>query len=80
MPIHELKDRLSSVIATVAQTGEEVEVTRHGKVVARLVPPRGSGVVLGLGARPDIDIPTVEDLRWTDDEIAQMVDEPIVPR
>ena len=80
MPIHELEDHLSSVIATIVETGEEVEVTRHGRVVARLVPPRGSHVILGLGARPDIDSRTVEDLRWTDDEIAQMVEEPTIPR
>lgn len=80
MAIHEVKDRLSSVIAALAETGEEVEITKHGKVVARLVLPRPSGVILGLGARPDIAAPSVEDLRWSDDEIADMVDGSVLPR
>ncbi len=80
MAIHEVKDRLSSVIAALAESGEEVEITKHGRVVARLVPPRPSGVILGLGARPDIAAPSVEDLRWSDDEIADMVDGSVLPR
>jgi prevent-host-death family protein len=79
-PIHEIKDHLSSVIAELLATGEEVEITRHGKVVARLVPPRPDGVVLGLGARPAASAPGVEDLRWSDDEIADMLDGPVFPR
>ncbi len=80
MAIHEVKDRLSSVIAALAETGEEVEITKHGKVVARLVPPRPSGVILGLGARPGIASPSVEDLRWSDDEVADMVEGSVLPR
>lgn len=79
-PIHEIKDHLSSVIAELLATGEEVEITRHGKVVARLVPPRPIGVVLGLGARHVASAPDVEDLRWSDDEIADMLDGPVFPR
>lgn len=79
-PIHELKDHLSSVIADLIATGEEVEITRHGKVVARLVPPRPTGVILGLGARHGVDAPTVDDLRWADDEVAEMFDGPVFPR
>ena len=79
-PIHEIKDHLSSVIAELAETGEEVEITRHGKVVARLVPPRPNGVVLGLGSRPAVSAPGVEDLHWSDDEIADMLDGPVFPR
>lgn len=78
--IHELKDHLSSIIATVAEAGEEIDITRHGKVVARLVPPHPSGVILGLGVRPDAGSPTVEDLRWTDEELAQMFDASMIPR
>ena len=78
-PIHEVKDHLSSVIAELAETGEEVEITKHGKVVARLVPPRQTAVVLGLGARPGITPPSVEELRWGDDEIADMFDAPAMP-
>ena len=79
-PIHEVKDHLSSVIAELAETGEEVEITRHGKIVARLVPPRPSGVTLGLGARPGVIAPSVEDLQWSDDEIADMLDGPVFPQ
>ena len=79
-PIHEVKDHLSSVIAELIETGEEVEITKHGKVVARLVPPRPSGVILGLGARPDGEVPSVDDLRWSDEEIADMFDGPVFPQ
>ena len=78
--IHEIKDHLSSVIAELTETGEEVEITKHGKVVARLVPPRPSGVTLGLGVRPIGSTPSVEDLRWSDDEIADMFDGPVFPQ
>ena len=79
-PIHEIKDHLSSVIAELAETGEEVEITKHGRVVARLVPPRGMGVILGLGARPNANAPSVAELRWSDDEIADMFDRPAFPQ
>jgi prevent-host-death family protein len=36
--IRELKARASQVIRRVRERGEEIEVTHHGKVVARLVP------------------------------------------
>jgi prevent-host-death family protein len=78
-PIHEVKDHLSSVIAELTATGEEVEITRHGKVVARLVPPRPTGVVLGVGARSGAGTPSVDDLRWSDSEIAEMLDAPALP-
>ena len=83
MAIHEIKDHLSSVIASLVETGEEVEITKHGRVVARLVPPRPSGVILGLGAvlpgTEAIVVPSVEDLVWSDDEIADMFDGPVLP-
>ena len=77
--IHEIKDHLSSVIAELAETGEEVEITKHGKVIARLVPPRPSGVTLGLGARQGAGAPSVEELQWSDDEVAAMFDGPVLP-
>jgi prevent-host-death family protein len=40
--IRELKARASQVIRRVRERGEEIEVTHHGKVVARLVPASGS--------------------------------------
>ena len=36
----EAKNKLSALLDLVEQ-GEEVTITRHGKEVARLVPPRG---------------------------------------
>ncbi len=36
--IRELKTRASQVIRQVRERGQEVEVTHHGRVVARLVP------------------------------------------
>jgi prevent-host-death family protein len=41
VPIHELKRRLSQLIAR-AEAGETLAVTRHKKVVARIVPPHGN--------------------------------------
>jgi prevent-host-death family protein len=78
MAINEVKDRLSSVLAQLAETGEEVEITKHGRVVARLVPPRPDCVILGLGAKEG-RVPDVEDLRWTDDELQEMFGGPIFP-
>jgi prevent-host-death family protein len=37
----EAKNRLSALL-DLAESGEEVVITRHGKEVARLVPPRGT--------------------------------------
>ena len=38
VPIAAFKDRVSEFIAA-AEAGEEVIITRHGKVAARLLPP-----------------------------------------
>ncbi len=38
IPIATFKDRVSEFIAA-AEAGEEVVITRHGKVAARLMPP-----------------------------------------
>ena len=70
--IHELKNELSSVLADVAATGEEVQITKHGRVIARLLPPETTGVVFGVGADADIVVPDVDDLRWTPEELAGM--------
>jgi prevent-host-death family protein len=37
VPIVEVKSRLSALLADVAR-GEEIAITRHGRVIARLVP------------------------------------------
>jgi prevent-host-death family protein len=41
MTATELKARVLAVLDDVA-TGEEVEITKHGRLVARLVPARGA--------------------------------------
>jgi prevent-host-death family protein len=38
VPIAEFKDHLSELVAAAAG-GEEIVITRHGKIAARLVPP-----------------------------------------
>ncbi len=38
--VRELKERTSQVLRELETRGEEIEVTRHGRVVARLVPVR----------------------------------------
>ena len=38
IPIAAFKDRVSEFIAA-AEAGEEVVITRHGKIAARLLPP-----------------------------------------
>lgn len=42
IPIAEAKAKFSELVKR-AEAGEEVLVTRHGKVVARLLPPAGAG-------------------------------------
>ncbi len=78
MSIHEIRDRLSSMLARLAAPGE-VENTKHGLVVAFLVPPRPTGVLLRLGARPGGQTPNVEDLRWSDDELHELINGSIYP-
>jgi prevent-host-death family protein len=48
--VRELKEHTSQVLRRVRQRGEEIDVTHHGRVIARLVPvqrerprPRASG-------------------------------------
>lgn len=38
VPIAEFKDRLSEMVAAVAEEGS-ISITRHGREVARLIPP-----------------------------------------
>ncbi len=37
--VRELRERTSEILKEVNETGQIVEVTHHGKVMARLVPP-----------------------------------------
>ena len=36
--VRELKERASQVLRRVRERGEEIEITHHGRVVARLIP------------------------------------------
>lgn len=65
--VHEAKTHLSRLLEAV-EAGEEVEITRRGVTVARLVPPRRGVRVLGAdrGAvviGDDFDDPLPDDLR-----------------
>ncbi|MBW8726148.1 MAG: type II toxin-antitoxin system prevent-host-death family antitoxin [Inquilinus limosus] len=60
----EAKSRFSSLLAEV-EAGEEVAVTRHGKVVARLVPDRqrvAADAFRDLWADHDIDLQAPDDM------------------
>lgn len=37
--VRELRERTSQILRDVAEKGENIEVTHHGRVMARLVPP-----------------------------------------
>lgn len=78
-PIHEVKDHLSRIIAEVEATGEEVRITRHGRVVAVLSPAPPTGVVLGAGELPGVSAPSLEELAWSAEELEGFVDGPVEP-
>ncbi len=65
--VHEAKTHLSRLLERVEQ-GEEIDITRRGHVVARLVPNPAAGVpVLGLDEgtahiADDFDAPLPDDL------------------
>lgn len=42
--IRELKAHMSEMIRRVSEVGETIEITQHGRVVARLVPARAPAV------------------------------------
>lgn len=78
-PIHEVKDQLSRVIAEIEATGEEIQITRHGRVVAVIGPPPPTGIVFGAGVRDGVSAPDLDDLRWSPDELDEVVEAPIEP-
>lgn len=60
----EAKSRFSSLLAEV-EAGEEVAVTRHGKVVARLVPDRqrvAADAFRDFWADGDVDLQAPDDM------------------
>ena len=58
MTATELKARILAVLDDVSH-GEEVEITKHGRTVARLVPAKGP--VVGAGALEGIAISGADD-------------------
>ena len=76
MKLNEAKTHLSELIQR-AEVGEEIEITRHGKVVAKLVPassalPRVAG--LGKGT-----VEYLGPLEFTDHELDDMLNNEIEP-
>jgi len=53
--IRELKEQTSQILRRVRENGEEVEVTYHGRVIARLVP----------ASAPELDAADLSAV-WTD--------------
>jgi prevent-host-death family protein len=55
--IRELRERASEILRDVSERGEEVSITRHGRVVAVLVPPREpeKGGAAGAAAWSELD-------------------------
>ncbi len=78
MALNQVKDKLSAVIAEIAATGESVEVTSHGKVVAVISRP-STRVVLGLGRGTMDPVSSLDDLAWSEDEIEAMIGQPVFP-
>lgn len=65
--VHEAKTHLSRLLDRVA-AGEEVEITKRGRVVARLVDPARGSLNLGfdrgrIWIADDFDAPLPEDLQ-----------------
>lgn len=67
--VHAAKTHLSRLLEQVSQ-GEEIEITRRGVVVARLVAPADRQRVLGID-RGRFEIPSDFDAPLTDDELAR---------
>ncbi|MCD6681087.1 MAG: type II toxin-antitoxin system prevent-host-death family antitoxin [Burkholderiaceae bacterium] len=64
VPVVEVKAKLSALLAEVAR-GEEIAITRHGRIVARLVPDRptmASEAFRTFWNDEEIDLEAPEDL------------------
>ena len=68
----EAKSRFSALLAEV-EAGEEIAVTRHGKIVARLVPNRPLAPLVAADAFRDFWSDGDLDLRAPDDTLAEDV-------
>ena len=69
--ISEFKAQCSALIREVEKTGKPLRITRHGKLVAEVVPPKhrqlgrlaGKGEILGDIVSPIIDLNDIEAYR-----------------
>lgn len=64
MPVVDVKAHLSAVLAEV-ESGEEVAITRHGKIVARLMPERpkmAADAFRSMWKKEPVDIQAPKDL------------------
>jgi prevent-host-death family protein len=74
--LNEAKTHLSELVQR-AEVGEEIEITRHGKVVARLVPASSALVRIAGQGRGTVEY--LEPLKFTDDELDDMLNGTIEP-
>jgi prevent-host-death family protein len=74
--LNEAKTHLSELVQR-AEVGEEIEITRHGKVVARLVPASSAPVRIAGQGRGTVEY--LEPLEFTDDELDDMLNNDIEP-
>lgn len=75
LSLHEAKARFSELVRR-AETGEQISLTRHGRVVAQLVPPPSPQREPGLGRG------TIEyrgEFEFTEEEIVEFYDGAIFP-
>lgn len=79
MAIHEIKDQLSRVVSEVVESGDDVLITKHGRVVAKLTAAPPERIVLGTGQRPDGNAPDLEELRWSPEELDEMFGGAVFP-
>ncbi len=68
--VRELKERTSQILRDVAEKGESIQITHHGRVMARLVPPPK------VASREEIE-QWREGARRLTDEIARHVTQPV---
>jgi prevent-host-death family protein len=76
MSVHDAKAHLSDILRR-AEQGEEIGITRHGHLVAMLVPPSQR-----FDRQPGLGKGTVEyldDFDFTPSELEEMFDGPIEP-
>jgi prevent-host-death family protein len=76
--IHEAKTNLSRLVG-MAQRGEEVILSKHGKPIAQIVPIERSGLVLGSAVDdPNINRAALERDDWwqpmTEEETAAFIE------